>query len=346
MSEDLSAVAPDWEGMMRNMRREGTPDRVYYFEHGVAENIQRALDDRFGICDHLRDSDPHYEHRRREAVHRFLGHELFRVFPPGARISVPRGEGGWAEEHCGAAGTWEGFESFPWPRPADADLSVLEFFEHNLPADMRVFHVIDVWEVVRDLVGFETFCYKAYDDPALVEAVFEKVGGFAVGIVEALCDFACVGAVYLADDLGYKTGLMLSPELIRRHLMPWHRRITELAHRHEKLLLFHCCGDMYELLDEYIDGIRIDAKHSFEQNVLPVTEANRCYGERLTLLGGVDVDLLARGDEETIRSTTRRILDECMSGGGYFLGSGKWVTDYVPVRNYIWMLQEARRWAK
>jgi uroporphyrinogen decarboxylase len=344
MNLDLTPVKPDWDGMMRTMRREGSPERVFYFEHGIAQNVQHALDERFSICAHLRTSDPHYEHRFRAAVHRFLGHELFRVFPPGGRVHVPRGEGGWAEEHCGATGSWEGFDRFPWPRPEDADLSVLEFFESNLPADMRVFHVIDVWEVVRDLVGFETFCYKAYDDPALVEAVFQKVGGFALGITRFLCDFDCVGAIYLADDLGYKTGLMLSPELIRRYILPWHARITELAHRNEKLLLFHCCGDMYELIDEYIERVGIDAKHSFEQNVVPVTEANRLYGDRLTLLGGLDVDLLARADERTIRQTTRRTLEECMPGGGYFLGSGNWVTDYIPVENYIWALQEARRW--
>ena len=58
------------------------------------------------------------------------------------------------------------------------------------------------------------------------------------------------------------------------------------------------------------------------------------------------MDLLARGDEKSIRNKTREYLDACMQGGGYFLGSGNWVTEYVPVDNYLYMLDEARRYSR
>jgi uroporphyrinogen decarboxylase len=92
--------------------------------------------------------------------------------------------------------------------------------------------------------------------------------------------------------------------------------------------------------------VGIDAKHSFEDNVLPVTDAKQLYGSRLSLLGGVDVDLLARGDEQTIRARTREILTVCHPGGGYCIGSGNWVTDYVPLDSYLTMLHEAQRYGE
>ncbi|MDP6439701.1 MAG: uroporphyrinogen decarboxylase family protein [Candidatus Brocadiia bacterium] len=343
MISTLAPVEPDWEGMLRNLRREGTPERVYYFEHGIADNVLEALDARLDICRGLDRGDPHYDHLRRLAVHRFLGHELFRVFPERARITFPINQAGWIDESLGLITSWEDFESYDWLRPEDADLSVLEYYEKNLPEDMRVFHVLDVWEVVRSLFGFETFCYKLYEDPALVEAVVEKAGSFAEKMADALCDFECFGVLNLSDDLGYKTSLMISPEDVRRLFIPWHKRIADLAHRHGKLFFFHCCGNMYELIDDYIDYVRIDAKHSFEENVLPVTEVKRRYGDRLTLLGGMDVDLLARGNEQAIRARTREVLETCVPGGGYFLGSGNWVTEYIPVDSYLVMLDEARR---
>jgi uroporphyrinogen decarboxylase len=195
------------------------------------------------------------------------------------------------------------------------------------------------------LFGFETFCYKLYEEPDLVEAVIRKVGSFAEAVAESLCDFQCVGVVCLSDDLGYKTSTMISPEDIRRLFLPWHKRIADVVHRRGKLLFFHCCGQMYSLIDDYIDYVRIDAKHSFEENVLPVTEVKRLYGGRLSLLGGMDVDLLARGTEKSIRTKTREVLDVCMPGGGFLLGSGNWVSEYVPVDNYLIMLDEARRYA-
>ena len=344
MIAELPPLELDLDGMLRNLRREGTPNRVYYFEHGVDDNIKEALDQRFGILDDLDSSADDYEYRKAVKIHRFLGHEFFRVFPPGARIEPPKKADGWAEEHAGVISSWEDLEKFEWLRAEDADLSVLEYYEKHLPDDMRVIHVIDLWEVVRELIGFESFCYKLFEDPELIKAAFAKVGEFNTAVTRACCDFDCYGAIYLSDDLGYKTSTILSPKAIRELIIPWHKKIADEAHRHGKLVFFHCCGQVYDLMDDYLDYVKIDAKHSFEEAVLPVTNVKKRYGDRLTLLGGVDVDFLARADEASIRAKTREILDVCMPGGGYFLGSGNWVTSYVPLDNYLVMLDEGRKY--
>lgn len=337
-------ATPDWDGFRRVLRREGTPPRVFFFEHGVAANVQEALARRFDLWDGLSGEGARVEWDKAARVHAFLGHDVFRVFPPGARLVAPRKEGEWVQESSGAITSWRDFEAYPWPRPEDADLSVLEFHERHLPRNQRVFHVVDVWEVVRDTFGFETVCLKLLEEPGLVEAVFERVGSFVAAVAEACCDFECYGAVYLGDDLGYKTSLMISPDMVRRYIIPWHRRIAQIAHARGNLFLFHSCGDMYSLIDDCIDDVRIDAKHSFEDNVLPVIEVKRRWGDRLSLLGGMDVDFLARATPEAIRRRTREILDVCQPGGGYCLGSGNWVTEYIPVDNYLAMMDEARRW--
>jgi uroporphyrinogen decarboxylase len=239
---------------------------------------------------------------------------------------------------------WQEFERFDWPQAKDADLSCMEQVEALSPENMRAFHVLDVWEVVRDLIGFEQLCLALYDDRALVEAVFEKVGSFALDVAEALCDFSFFGALYIADDLGYKTGLMIDPDTLRTLVLPWHRKLSRLAKAKGKLVLFHSCGAMYDLIDDYIEDVGIDAKHSFEDAILPVTEAKKRFGDRLSLLGGVDVDALARSTPDAIRDHTRAILSVCQPGGGYCLGSGNWVTEYVDLENYLAMLGAARAW--
>jgi uroporphyrinogen decarboxylase len=134
----------------------------------------------------------------------------------------------------------------------------------------------------------------------------------------------------------------MAPDVLRELILPWHKRIAEIAHAHNKLFLFHCCGDMYPLIDDYLNEVKIDAKHSFEEAVLPVTEAKRRYGDRLTLLGGMDVDFLARSTPEAVTAKTFEILETCHAGGGYFLGSGNWVTNYIPPENYLAMLRAGR----
>ena len=343
-TEPLAAIAPDWNGFLRALRRQGTPRRVHYFEHGIADNVLATLAERFDLWRGPAPGDPARDLERRLAVHRHLGHELFRVFPPGARMVAPKLDGEWAQEGKGVVTSWEEFESFAWQRSSDADFSVMQRLDSIRPDDMMAFHVLDIWEVVRELVGFESLCYALFDEPELVQAVFDRVGAFAEDILRALCDFDTFGALYIADDLGHKTGLMIHPDEIRKYVLPWHKRLATIAHDKGKLCFLHSCGNMYELMDEYIDEIGIDAKHSFEDNVVPVEEVKRRFGDRLTLLGGIDVDLLARGSAEAIRERTRTVLDACHPGGGYFLGSGNWVTAYIPPESYCIMLDEARRY--
>ncbi len=340
----LKKIKLDWEGFIKNLRREGTPERVFFFEHGVDEAIQQAIQEKYGIWDHLNPDATDYNYRKSVATHRFLGLELMRVFPPNARMVGAVANDDWENEGEGAISSWQDFEAYPWPDPDNADFSVLEYYEKNLSQDMRTFAVLDLWEVVRPLFGFESFCFKLYEDQALIEAVTRKVAEFNLAVIRAYCDFDCHAVLYLSDDLGFKSSTMLAPDTIRRLFMPWHKAMADLAHKKGKYVFFHSCGQMYELMDDYIDFVGIDAKHSFEEVVLPVTEVKKLYGNRLSLLGGVDVDLLARSDEKTIRAKTREILDNCVPGGGYFLGAGNWVTNYIPLENYITMVDEGRNW--
>ena len=93
-------------------------------------------------------------------------------------------------------------------------------------------------------------------------------------------------------------------------------------------------------MDDIIDDVKIDAKHSYEDAILPVTEAKMRYGNRMAILGGLDVDRLCRSTEEQIRDYTRMLVTECGATGGYALGSGNSIAAFVPVPNYLAMLDE------
>jgi uroporphyrinogen decarboxylase len=90
--------------------------------------------------------------------------------------------------------------------------------------------------------------------------------------------------------------------------------------------------------------VEIDARHSFEDNIEDVLTAHQRYGDRIALLGGIDVDFLCRSTEPEIRKRVKQTLDECMPGGGYCLGSGNSIANYIPVDNYLFMLDEGRRY--
>ena len=75
---------------------------------------------------------------------------------------------------------------------------------------------------------------------------------------------------------------------------------------------------------------------------MPVTEAKRRWGDRVAILGGVDVDFLCRHSPREVKERTKRILEVCSRGGGYALGSGNTIANYIPVENYLAMLEAGR----
>ena len=62
------------------------------------------------------------------------------------------------------------------------------------------------------------------------------------------------------------------------------------------------------------------------------------------IIGGVDVDKLTRYDEKSLRMYIREILQVCTEGGRYVFGSGNSIANYIPVKNYLIMLEEAQNW--
>ena len=108
-------------------------------------------------------------------------------------------------------------------------------------------------------------------------------------------------------------------------------------------MILHSCGKLDDIMDDLIDYVGIDAKHSFEDKIMPVTEAKKKYGDRITILGGVDVHFLCTASKEQIREYVDRVIDVCAPGGGYALGTGNSVANYIPVKNYLTMLDEGRK---
>ena len=96
-------------------------------------------------------------------------------------------------------------------------------------------------------------------------------------------------------------------------------------------------------MEDLIEDVGIDAFHSFQDVIIPVTEFKKRYGSRIATLGGVDMDKLSRLDEDNLRKYVRGILDECMPDR-YALGAGNSIANFVPVKNYLIMLEEGLKW--
>jgi len=252
----------------------------------------------------------------------------------------------WADEHGGPIQSWEDFEKYPWDTITDEKVWMYHFVAEHLPdgMGMLVCPTSGYLEIpMNHLIGYEPLALMIYDQPDLVEAVFDKVRGLIMDVLRRVIGIDKVIGIFQGDDMGFKSGLLYPPDFLKTHSLSGHRQACQLAHQHGKLYLLHACGNLGQIMDYLIDEVGIDGKHSHEDVILPVEEFFAQYGRRVGVLGGLDVDLLGRADEAAVRRRARRILSRC-ADGRYAFGTGNSVANYCKPENVLVMFDEAYRW--
>ena len=239
--------------------------------------------------------------------------------------------------------TWDDFERYPWPEVAAFDFSAFEYLDRHLPEGLGLLasHAGGVFEHVSWIMSYEGLCLALRDDPSLVEAVAAKVGERIEAFTRQLLTLDHLSAVFGGDDMGFRSATLISPPDLRRLVLPWHKRLAALARAHGIPYFLHSCGNIEAIMEDLITDVGIDGKHSFEDAILPAADFQARYGDRLAVLGGVDVNILSAGAEDGVRRRTREIINACGPRGRFAVGSGNSIPSYVPAANYLAMVDEA-----
>ena len=251
----------------------------------------------------------------------------------------------WQDMTHGPIKNWDDLERYPWPQVEDGHFYIHEYVSRHLPDGLGFFscHSGGLLEQACRLMGYERLCLSLYDCPDLLKAVVDRLGQLLLEYNRHLVQFDALDAVFQGDDMGFNTQTLVPPDALREYVLPWHRKYAELAHGRGKRYYLHTCGEVTAIMDDLIDDVGIDAKHSFQDGVFPIIDAKKRYGDRVCLLGGVDVHKLATYDPAVLRKYVREIVDACTPGGRFAIGAGNSIPDYVPVENYLTMLDEARQ---
>jgi uroporphyrinogen decarboxylase len=356
-------VTPDWEGFIKCIRAPksggGTPSRVHHIELFLDGEIQEEICRRYGVIEGLDREDEFFPEKREIALQRFLGYDFVRCGVEG--IDMPTHhittedtaelahEGGrsFTDEHKGPITNWDEYEAYPWPDLEKVTTRSLEWYEKNLPDDMCLIGglVGHFAEFLCWLMGYETLCYALFDQRDLVETIAKRLLAQDRLVVERLLQFDRVKMIWGSDDMGFRTGTLVGPGDLREFVLPGHRALARLAHEAGRPYIIHSCGNLEKIMGDLLDDVEIDGKHSYEDVIMDPTEAKRVYGGRMAVLGGIDVDFLCRASEDDVRRRVRETLEKCHPGGGYCLGTGNSVANYIPVDNYLAMVNEGREFA-
>ncbi len=341
---------PDYRNIVMAAKNQ-TPARLPLYEHIISEKVMEEILERPFADLYGGDEQDRLEFFRSYAEFFLkMGYDTV-SFERCIGPAMP-GSGALGEHKPGVIATREDFERYPWENIPDWYFEKygrdFELLRETMPPGMKAIGGPGngVFELVQDVVGYQELCYIRVDDPELYADLFSRVGDMMLAIwdrfmrkygdIYAVCRFG--------DDLGFRTSTLLPPADIRTHILPQYKRIVSLVHSYGKPFLFHCCGNIFEIMDDIITVAEIDAKHSNEDAIAPFRVWLERYGDRIGNFGGVDMDVICQSDEESIRDYVNDLLGYAAHGwGGVAIGTGNSVPDYVPACGYLAMIETVRK---
>lgn len=186
-------------------------------------------------------------------------------------------------------------------------------------------------------VGLEQFCYYLADMPDLIHELLDANFRLAADWASHLPDNHDLDAIFLADDIAFRSGTLLRPDWFRTHYMPGLARVCQAYRRKGIRVLFHSDGNLYRILDDLVEA-GIDGLNPIEILAgMDVGEIHRRW-PALFLAGGIDVShLLPFGTPERVRDAVRRAIDD--AEGRILIGSSTELHDAVPLENFLAMRQ-------
>lgn len=181
--------------------------------------------------------------------------------------------------------------------------------------------------------------------PERTGAVINRIGAHYLECAKAEIDAGegLLDGLLIWGDVAYKKSTFMSPDYWRKHFKPWVAGMVEYAHARGLPVIYHGCGNVNAIFQDYID-IGIDGYNPLEAKAcLDVVELRRRFGHRMAFCGNSNIQLWESGDRDAIRREVLRKLNAA-KGGAFIFQSDHSVTSAVSGHTYDYIVKLVREY--
>lgn len=193
-----------------------------------------------------------------------------------------------------------------------------------------------VFETAWELCGMERTLMDLATEPGFILAMFDRI--FDLRLFQAR-RYAAAGVdiLRLGDDVGAQQGMMISPQLWRRHLKPLLAKVIAAARDVNPGIAvnYHSDGDVRAVIPDLIE-IGVTMLNPIQPECMEPAEIKHRYGNRLTLLGTIGTQsTFPWGSPGDVKSMVARRIRECAPGGGFVIAPTHQIRPDVPWENIV-----------
>ncbi len=184
---------------------------------------------------------------------------------------------------------------------------------------------------LRDLIRL------MYLDPEIVEEMTVFIAEFSIQVTERALREVEIDYAVMREPIAENRGPVIPPSLFDRFVIPCYRRIAkELRRQGIDVIIFSTSGNVSSLIRLCLEaGVNCLRCGGTGRAGIDYVSLRREYGRRLLLIGGIDVETLARG-RQAIRTEIMSKVPYLLDSGGYIPMVDNRVRDDVPYENYAY----------
>lgn len=252
----------------------------------------------------------------------------------------------------------ETIETYPWPDMDDMTQyagireRTAELAREGQYAIFGAPWLLFPFERANQLQGMDVFMMNMVENPDFARALFARLVdlykrrlGHLLDAMDGHCDVIMMG-----DDLGMQSGILMSPQMYRELLKPYHADLLSfIRQRTSAKIWFHSDGDIFRLLDDLVEiGVQIlNPIQTSTGGLGDLPRLKQRYGKNLCFCGAIDTHrILPFGTPEEVRQEVRRAIAILGPGGGYMVASVHSMMSDVPPENILAMADAVKEFGR
>ncbi|NHJ25306.1 MAG: hypothetical protein EAX89_12065 [Candidatus Lokiarchaeota archaeon] len=253
----------------------------------------------------------------------------------------------------GTFNTIEDFEQFPPMNPDDPKRETIfknaKQIEEKFKGKIYTIPSIGgIMEGTWQCFGLDKFS-KFFARPKILRQIFDNRGKFAVEILKRIIDWGEDGMIFMGDDYGFKNGLLMSPRYYEQYILPWLKRMCDIAHKAGVKFFLHSCGDILDIFESIIE-CGVDLIHPIEPTTAnpnyDIFKLHQKYGDHITFVGNVSPQDLADQSHKVIERYVKKLIKNLAPGGGFILSSGHSINPAIKLENFLVMHETLKKYGK
>jgi len=199
---------------------------------------------------------------------------------------------------------------------------------------------VNVFECMHPVCGHEYMLMGMALDPDWVKDMCNVFADLIVHCQQIL--FSEEGppdAVWYYEDMGFKQKPFMSPAMYMDIVWPAHKKTFDFAKSLDLPVIVHSCGYVEQLVPGLIEA-GMDCLQAMEVKAgMDVVELKKKYGDRISLMGGLDIRALETNDLGAVELELIAKVPAAMEGGGFMLHTDHSVSSRVNYETYKYFVQ-------